>query len=208
MPVTAVSYRIDDSFEYGLRGAQPQKLVPTVLTLRASGVALRRVPVSLDALPFGLLSTIELRVVGGDGTTPFPVPFIMHVSKSTGSRSSHVVTPDVPPRVSVVSGPLCVDQDAVDEDLRAVLRETGHAMAFRAVAAGTIMCIDIEFPEAAAPPPPDFDIVMCGANMLPFSADVAAEMRAARPRLGFPYLSVAQRKARIDARLAGHTGAA
>jgi hypothetical protein len=199
------SYDWDTSFEYGLRGATPHKLVPTRMVVRASNVRVtpesRRVPVSLAALPFGLLSSIELACV--DGST-FPAPFIVHVTKATGSRNSARVSPSTPSSVSLTSGALCVDQDAVDADLRAVLRDTGHMMAFRAVAAGSVAYIELEFPDIGCDVPPEFMLLYRGANTLPMKTDtVGAFRRGSGVAFGFPPLRPAQRRAGINARMGG-----
>jgi uncharacterized membrane protein (UPF0136 family) len=203
------SYDLDTSFEYGLRGATPHKLVPTRMVVRASNVRVtperRRVPVTLAALPFGLLCSIELACVDGSGSaTAFPAPFIVHVTKATGSRDSARVSPSTPSSVSLTSGALCVDQDAVDADLRAVLRDTGHMMAFRAVAAGSIAYIELEFPDIGFDVPPEFMLIYRGANTLPMKTDtVSAFRRGSGVAFGFPPLLPAQRRAGINARMGG-----
>ncbi len=169
MPFSAIKdYQVSGSCTYApLETAQGYRLLSTKLTVLCSGFspALRLVNVSTDSLPFGFLESVTLTPTTS-ATRPLP-KYRLHLMKTTGQCESE---PTTRPTTSVVYGVMNKDQDAADEDLRAVKTLTGHDLRFRCIAASSVVSLGIEFYDA---PPEEFTLEYNGMNVVA-DADVTA----------------------------------
>jgi hypothetical protein len=200
-------------------------LVPTLMRVscRSLGRGVKTVTVPKTALPFGLLSSITLTGEWFAAPKPPGTSVTLRLEKATGvveitmqeadnktgggTGSSAAAAgprrgkapPPSPWRVEVdASTPLAVAQDAVDRDIRAVKAATGHAMAWRTIAAGAIGGLTLTFggPGLA---PSNFDIEFRGVNgILIGSSDPASD--TPRPTLLLPPLLPPARLAQLEDR--------
>lgn len=186
-----VSLEMNPEYEYGLLPGTHQ-LLPIVTTVACTGVTSILTQLDTSSLPFGLLDRVRVNV---------EVPYRVHVAKITGRKET--------PRVehataqSLVVGAMSSDQDAADPDLALVKATTGHAMAFRMMAAAGIVSMAIEFYQR--PPPAEFTVTFYGANTVPLemtAADVRERLGAkTKVPFGMSYLTPKQRLSNAQRRV-------
>jgi hypothetical protein len=203
---------VSEEYEYEVLAPDAHVLVPTCTRVQVDGVDPRMTLVNLHpaVLPWGFVDRIQVQ---GEALPDFRV----HVSRTTGARQSRRLTPVAALQgdrahdrgavrsatVSLVRDELAIDQDAADELLAALPRQTGgHCLLHRMVNALTVVNVGIEF---YGPPPAEFSIVYYGAStLLPGACHKDAADRTRRRlgvQFGHPPVTPAARSAAARAAL-------
>jgi len=177
-----------------------------------------------ESLPFGLLERIVIErdddadehehedrhgasSSSSSSASSDTITLKVYVDRTTGFRNTSARSLPITLRVCL-DDEVAVDMDAFDADIVRAFRDTGHQMQFRMISAASIVNLRLEVSPPTAFPPP-LRITFFGANAAPV-ADVRdyeafklafAGAAPPRPRLLFPPLREAARRAAINRRL-------
>lgn len=181
MTSVITSVVLSREYEYEVLG--DNVLVPTITTVKCTGVASRTVQVHPLALPFGLLERVRVY-----SSSPFKCT--IELAKTCGRTKTEVLNGDSAELLAVYADARD-NQDAADPDLKLVRSLTGHVMQNRMIAAGSVVSILIAFVDCEIPP--EFYVEYRGANVL----GSLIEARSDGPRYAFK-LPPLTPKARMD----------
>lgn len=180
------AYEKNSTYAYTFEGdAYTHTLVPTVMTVRITDIPATQkvIPIARCALPFGLLDRIVVRANDPEQLLP---PCAITVLKSTGARTFASEAFAQCLEAHCAREELSVDADAQDADMKLVKDTTGHNMAFRMIAAASVVNIDMSF---SVPPPDTLIVSFHGANAVPKDTD----FNVPKPKLLFPALTPQKR---------------
>lgn len=190
-PAVDLSHRA----EYQVLPSATHRLVSTSIHMTCCGMApgARAFSVPKSALPFGLFEGLQL-----EGLPPkASLGATVRVVKATGMVDMVLKGPKWYGGVGIGSCiELATPQDAADEDLARVKAATGHVMAWRMIAAGTIGDITITL-NPGVHMPTELRVVFFGANAIDAGCALPHAAGTKPPALLLPPLTPKARLTRL-----------
>lgn len=190
-PAVDLSHRA----EYQVLPSATHRLVSTSIHMTCCGMApgARAFSVPKSALPFGLFEGLQLEGLPAKASLGATV----RVVKATGMVDMVLKGPKWYGGVGIGSCiELATPQDAADEDLARVKAATGHVMAWRMIAAGTIGDITITL-NPGVHMPTELRVVFFGANAIDAGCALPHAAGSKPPALLLPPLTPKARLTRL-----------